>query len=95
MWTALDGPQHMYAVGVDGAKGTHCPTQPVLQTVPAGTAGSSTSSSNLSGLTVQSAIQSAVRAAGAVRSPAVGAVRTIRAGKLKVDRPEAVFVAAE
>lgn len=88
VWAALDGMQHMYAVGLDGAKATHCPTQPVLQTVRGAPASSSSASSKQPSVTAQPALRPAPVGAE-------GPSHTIRAGKLKVDRPQAVFVAME
>lgn len=33
MWATHDGGQAMFAVGLDGARPTHCPTQPAASTV--------------------------------------------------------------
>ncbi len=82
VWAALDSIQHMYAVGLDKAQATHCPSQPVMQTVPATSASTST---NRAGV--------AVRAAAP--APATGAAHTIRTGKLQVGSSEAVYVAME
>lgn len=75
----LAGLQVVYAVGLNGSIPTHCPTQPLLRTVPtedqaAGRWGTPTRPG---------------------KAPPAGGVQGVRSGKLRVEGGAIVYVAAE